>query len=56
MSRLRVYVSGQNLATWTNYSGFDPEASTRGNGLTAGVDFGAYPRSQTFIGGVSVSF
>ena len=53
---LRVYVTGQNLVTWTNYSGFDPEVSTRGNGLTSGVDFGAYPRSKTFIGGLSITF
>jgi len=56
MEKFRVYVTGQNLVTWTNYSGFDPESSTRGNGLTAGVDFGAYPRSKTFIGGLSLSF
>ncbi|WP_242203518.1 SusC/RagA family TonB-linked outer membrane protein [Aestuariivivens insulae] len=56
LQNFRVYVTGQNLVTWTDYSGFDPEVSTRGSGLTAGVDFGAYPRSKTFIGGISVSF
>tara|TARA_R110001592_G_scaffold363328_1_gene684157 strand:+ start:22078 stop:25287 length:3210 start_codon:yes stop_codon:yes gene_type:complete len=56
MQRLRVYVTGQDLFTWTNYTGFDPEVSTRGNGLTSGVDFGAYPRSKTFIGGLSITF
>lgn len=54
--RVRVYITGQNLVTWTNYTGYDPEVSTRGNGLTSGVDFGAYPRSRTFIGGLSVTF
>jgi len=54
--RLRVYVTGQNLVTWTKYTGYDPEVSTRGNGLTSGVDFGAYPRSKTLIGGLSVTF
>ena len=53
---LKIYVTGQNLFTWTNYSGYDPEVSTRGSGLTSGVDFGAYPRSKTFIGGLSVTF
>jgi TonB-linked SusC/RagA family outer membrane protein len=53
---LRIYTSAQNLITWTNYTGYDPEVSTRGNGLTSGVDFGAYPRSKTFIGGLSVAF
>ena len=56
MERVRVYVTGQDLITWTNYTGFDPEVSTRGSGLTSGVDFGAYPRSKTFIGGISVTF
>ena len=55
-NRLRIYVSGQNLYTWTKYTGFDPEVSTRGSGLTAGVDYGAYPRTKTFIGGLTVSF
>jgi len=55
-NKLRVYVSGQNLYTWTKYTGFDPEVSTRGSGLTAGVDYGAYPRTKTFIGGLTVSF
>jgi TonB-linked SusC/RagA family outer membrane protein len=56
IKRCRVYVTGQNLLTWTNYSGFDPEVSTRGNGLTSGVDFGAYPRTRTIIGGLSLTF
>ncbi|MEQ9289624.1 MAG: TonB-dependent receptor [Cyclobacteriaceae bacterium] len=53
---VRFYVTAQNLLTLTNYSGFDPEVSTRGNGLTDGVDFGAYPRTKVFIGGISVTF
>ncbi len=56
LNKVRVYVTGQNLVTWTKYSGFDPEGNSRGNGLTSGVDYGAYPRSRALIGGVSVSF
>ncbi|WP_161554541.1 SusC/RagA family TonB-linked outer membrane protein [Sinomicrobium soli] len=56
IKRLRIYVTAQNLVTWTSYTGYDPEVSTRGNGLTSGVDFGAYPRSRTFVGGISVAF
>ncbi|MBC9797749.1 SusC/RagA family TonB-linked outer membrane protein [Sinomicrobium weinanense] len=56
VQRLRIYVTAQNLVTWTSYTGYDPEVSTRGNGLTSGVDFGAYPRSRTFVGGISVAF
>jgi TonB-linked SusC/RagA family outer membrane protein len=54
--KVRFYVTGQNLYTWTNYSGFDPESSTRGDGLTPNVDFGAYPRTRAFLGGVSLTF
>lgn len=56
MQGFRVYVTGQDLFTWTDYTGFDPEVSTSGAGLTSGVDFGAYPRSKTFIGGLSATF
>lgn len=51
----RIYTSAQNLITWTNYSSTDPENSVRGNGLTAGYDFSAYPRALTFTFGLNVS-
>lgn len=53
---LRVYVSGQNLFTWTKYTGFDPEVSTRPAALTPAFDWSAYPRAMTITGGVEVSF
>lgn len=56
LSKLRVYATANNLATWTKYSGFDPEVSTMGSGLTPGVDFGAYPKSRSFVFGINVSF
>jgi TonB-linked SusC/RagA family outer membrane protein len=56
LSKLRLYATGNNLLTWTKYSGFDPEVSTMGNGLTAGVDFGAYPKSRSFVFGINVAF
>ena len=53
---LRVYVTGNNLAVFTNYSGYDPEVSTRRTSLvTPGVDYSAYPRSRSFIFGVNLS-
>ena len=52
----RVYSSAQNLLTLTNYSSTDPENSTRGNGLTPGFDFSAYPRALTFTFGLNASF
>ncbi len=53
----RVYISGYNLAVWTNYSGFDPEVSTRRKtNLTPGVDYSAYPKSRTFVAGLNLNF
>lgn len=57
IKNLRIYVSGQNLLTWTNYTGFDPEVSKNGqNALNSGIDNGVYPNSKTILGGVSLSF
>lgn len=57
ISKMRFYTSGYNLFTLTNYSGFDPEVNTKPNGgLTPGVDWGAYPRSMSFVVGVNLSF
>ncbi len=56
VQNLRLYLTGSNLFVWTPYSGFDPEVSTKGNSLTPGVDFGAYPRSRSFIFGLNVTF
>jgi TonB-linked SusC/RagA family outer membrane protein len=56
-SQFRVYATVNNLATITGYSGFDPEANTRrGNPLTPGVDYAAYPRSRYILAGINVSF
>ena len=55
-STLRVYTTINNLYTLTNYTGFDPEASTRNNPLTPGVDYSAYPRNRYFLIGLNVVF
>jgi TonB-linked SusC/RagA family outer membrane protein len=49
MSRCRIYVSGSNLFTLTNYTGYDPEVG-------GGVDYGNYPQSRTFMLGVNINF
>lgn len=50
---LRLYITVQNLLTWTNYRGYDPEVSYRGaSTLEAGEDFGGYPQSKTIQFGV----
>ena len=51
----RVFASAQNLYTWTNYSGPDPEVSTKGYGLTPGFDFSAYPIAQTIVFGLNIT-
>jgi TonB-linked SusC/RagA family outer membrane protein len=57
VQKLRLYVTGNNLAIITNYSGYDPEVSTRrSTPVTPGVDYSAYPRSRTFIAGVNLTF
>jgi len=54
---LRLYVSGQNLITITDYSGLDPEVSNGGeNDRLAGVDIGSLPTSKTFTLGLNVKF
>jgi TonB-linked SusC/RagA family outer membrane protein len=57
IQNLRLYVSGYNVFVWTNYSGFDPEVSSRRNtGLTPGVDYSAYPKSRQLLFGLNLSF
>ncbi len=53
---LRVYASGQNIYSWTKYSGLDPEVSSYQSSLTPGADYCAYPRSRTITIGVNVTF
>ena len=61
ISNVRFYVTGTNLALWTKYSGYDPDANTNrsDNGfaaLTPGLDYSAYPRSRTYTFGLNVTF
>jgi hypothetical protein len=56
IQNLRVYVTGNNLYVFTNYSGYDPEVNTRrSTQVTPGVDYSAYPRSMSFIFGVNLT-
>ena len=56
MSKLRLYLTANNLAIITNYSGYDPEVSVRNSPLTPGLDYSAYPKSRVFIFGINASF
>ena len=52
---IRCYVSGQNLLTFTDYTGFDPEVNRFGqNNIFRGFDVNSYPSSKSFTLGVSV--
>ncbi|TGE23579.1 SusC/RagA family TonB-linked outer membrane protein [Hymenobacter metallicola] len=56
-SGLRLYVTGQNLLTWTDYSGYDPEVSADPFSNTGfGRDFGVYPQARTYTIGLNASF
>lgn len=56
LSKLRLYVSSQNLLTFTKYKGFDPEISGRGGNRTNGIDYGQYPSVRSFQFGLQATF
>lgn len=57
IKQLRIYISAQNLLTFTNYTGYDPESSQAGQALiNRGVDNGVYPNYRSVQGGVQVTF
>ncbi|RZK56169.1 MAG: SusC/RagA family TonB-linked outer membrane protein [Pedobacter sp.] len=51
-----IYVTGENLFTVTNYSGYDPESSAFSGNGAFGIDFGSYPQVRQLIFGLNVSF
>lgn len=53
LSRTRFYVMGENLFTFTKYTGFDPEI---GGGNILSMDRGIYPQARSFMAGVNISF
>ncbi len=55
VGRLRAFITGENLLTFTHYTGYDPEVNSY-SGLRIGVDEGAYPQSRTVIFGLNVEF
>lgn len=54
LQNARIYVSSNNLVTFTKYSGFDPEIG--GNPDIMGVDTGIYPQARSFLFGVNIGF
>jgi len=54
---VRIYVTGKNLFTSTDYIGFNPEVSLQSqNMLVQGEDYGAYPLTKTWIVGTNITF
>ncbi|MCB2378276.1 TonB-dependent receptor [Hymenobacter sp. BT635] len=62
VASLRVFATGQNLFTVTDYTGYDPETvgsgvfNTLGNNLARGVDEGSYPNLRSFTLGLQAGF
>lgn len=57
LSSLKVYIAAQNLATFTNYTGFDPEVNFRGNNsISQSLDYGSYPTARTILFGINMKF
>ena len=52
ISKLRIFYTGENLFTFTKYSGFDPEI---GGGIF-GIDRGYYPQAKTNQIGINIQF
>lgn len=58
IQNLRLFVSGQNLITWTNYSGWDPEVNADDvvTNVAIGYDFYTAPQPRTITGGINIGF
>ena len=55
LQNVRVYVAGQNLLTFTKYSGLDPEVSTfSGTNTSMGTDFLTFPQARTYQVGINI--
>jgi hypothetical protein len=53
LQKARIYIMGENLLTFTKYSGYDPEI---GGGAGAGIDRGIYPQARSFMLGINLGF
>lgn len=54
ISKLRIYIAGENLLTFTSYDGYEPEIG--GGVFSYGVDHGIYPQARSIFGGINVTF
>jgi hypothetical protein len=57
IKQLKLYVTAQNLFTFTGYSGMDPEIGySAGEAWTKGIDLGFYPSARTYMVGANIKF
>ncbi len=57
INTLRFYVTGTNLLTFTEYTGYDPEVNIAGGSISViNTDNGSYPRAKSFILGLNLTF
>ena len=56
ISNARVYCTLNNIHTFTDYTGYDPEVSASSSALTPGIDNSSYPRSKSWVVGVNLTF
>jgi len=55
VTSIYLYGSAQNVFTWTNYSGIDPEVSTYNNPLSPAYDYSAYPKARVIVFGLKLT-
>lgn len=55
LSQVRIYLTAQNLYTFTRYDGMDPEIGYN-EGFSSGIDLGYYPRPRTYMFGANIKF
>jgi hypothetical protein len=56
LSRARVYITGQNVFTITDYSGMDPERGIANSNIDVNVDYAQYPQARTWTIGAALTF
>ncbi|UTN05860.1 TonB-dependent receptor [Flavobacterium bizetiae] len=57
LDKTRVYLTGENLFTFTKYTGYDPEiGANSASGNVMGIDRGIYPQARTVMLGVNLQF
>ncbi len=56
ISRIQPYITLDNMITFTNFTGYDPEMSQYSSATSMGIDWGTYPCVKSVIFGVNIDF